>query len=96
MAKDQQSSWFRLIPVGVLKTDIDLNIQILRELLKRVWNEEKVSEEWKDGIIIKQNRSTKGCSKLKRSIDMTSSGKNGINIRTNASPKWDRTRCPGE
>ena len=26
---------------------------------------------------------------------MTSSGKNGLNIRTNASPKWDRTRCPG-
>ena len=23
---------------------------------------------------------------------MTSSGKNGLNIRTNASPKWDRTR----
>ena len=42
----------------------------------------------------KQNRSTEGCSKLKRSVDMTSSGKNGLNIRTNASPKWDRTRCP--
>ena len=26
-------------------------------------------------------------SKLKRSVDMTSSGKNGLNIRTNASPK---------
>ena len=38
-----------------------------------------------------QNRSTEGCSKLKRSVDMTSSGKNGLNIRTNASPKWDRT-----
>ena len=36
-----------------------------------------------------QNRSTEGCSKLKRSVDMTSSGKNGLNIRTNASPKWD-------
>ena len=45
---------------------------------------------------IKQNRSTEGCSKLKRSVDMTSSGKNGLNIRTNASPKWDRTRCPEE
>ena len=44
----------------------------------------------------KQNRSTEGCSKLKRSVDMTSSGKNGLNIRTNASPKWDRTRCPEE
>ena len=33
-----------------------------------------------------QNRSTEGCSKLKRSVDMTSSGMNGLNIRTNASP----------
>ena len=44
----------------------------------------------------KQNRSTEGWSKLKRSVDMRSSGKNGLNIRTNASPKWDRTRCPEE
>ena len=28
----------------------------------------------------------------KRSIDMTRSGMNGLNIRTNASPKWDRTQ----
>ena len=28
----------------------------------------------------KQNRSTEGCSKLKRSVDMTSSGKNGLKI----------------
>ena len=47
-------------------------------------------------FLYKQNRSTEGCSKLKRSVDMTSSGKNGLNIRTNASPKWDRTRCPEE
>ena len=48
----------------------------------------------KQHIASKENRSTEGCSKLKRSVDMTSSGKNGLNIRTNASPKWDRTRCP--
>ena len=30
----------------------------------------------------KQNRNTEGCSKLKRSVVMTSSGKNGLNIRT--------------
>ena len=40
-----------------------------------------------------ENRGTEGCSKLKRSEDMTSSGKNGLNMRTNASPKWDRTKC---
>ena len=48
------------------------------------------------GLSKMQNRSTEGCSKLKRSVDMTSSGKNGLNIRTNANPKWDRTRCPEE
>ena len=36
-------------------------------------------------VIFKANRSTEGCSKLKRSVDMTSSGMNGLNIRTNAS-----------
>ena len=33
-----------------------------------------------------ENRSTEECPKLKRSVDMTSSGKNGLNIRTNAVP----------
>ena len=32
----------------------------------------------------KQNLRTEGCSKLKRSVHMTSSGMNGFNIRTNA------------
>ena len=44
----------------------------------------------------KQNGSAEGCSNLKRSVDMTSSGMNCPNIRTNASPKCDRTRCPEE
>ena len=44
----------------------------------------------------KQKRSTDGCWKLKKSVDMTSSGMNGLNMRTNASPIWDRTRCPEE
>ena len=32
----------------------------------------------------RQNRSTEGSLKLKRSVDMTSSGKNGLNVRTDA------------
>ena len=44
--------------------------------------------EGEDNIVSeRQNRSTEGCSNLKRSVDMTKSGKNGLNIRTNASPK---------
>ena len=31
-----------------------------------------------------------------KSGNMTRSGKNGLNIRTNRSPIWDRTRCPEE
>ena len=54
-----------------------------------------------DGILsiligLKQNKRTEGCSKFKRSVDMRRSGMNGLNIRTNASPKWCRARCPEE
>ena len=31
-----------------------------------------------------------------KSGNMTSSEENGLNIRTNASPKWEKTRCPIE
>ena len=57
---------------------------------------EKVPRDIQSEKSRKQNRSTEGCSRPKRSMDMTSSGKNGLNIRTNASPKLDRTRCPEE
>ena len=46
--------------------------------------------------MFKQNRSTEGCPKLKRSVDMKCSGKNGLNIRTNASPKWGQDQVSGE
>ena len=39
-----------------------------------------------------QSRSTEGCSKLKRSEDMTSSGKNGLNIITNDIPLSEELR----
>ena len=35
-------------------------------------------------------------SKIEVPRDVRSSGKISLNIRTNASPKWDRTRCPEE
>ena len=45
--------------------------------------------------LYKQNRSTEGCSNLKRSVDMTSSGKNGLNIRTNGTgPGVRRSKRP--
>ena len=42
----------------------------------------------------KQTRSTEGCSKFKN--QETSSGEIFLDIRTHASPKVDRTRCPDE
>ena len=55
----------------------------------------KISETDALPYLVKQNRTTEGCSKLKRSVDMTSSGKNGLNIRTNTSPKRDRDQVSG-
>ena len=56
-------------------------IRMLRQLRHRNYD---------PGIIFRtisrQNRSTEGCSKLRRSVDLTSSRKNGLNIRANASP----------
>ena len=45
--------------------------------------------------IQEQNRSTEGCSKLKRSVDNASSGNNGLNIRTNGTgPGVRRSKRP--
>ena len=40
--------------------------------------------------IDKQNQSTEGCSKLKKFVDMISSGINGLNIRTNARSQMEQ------
>ena len=60
-------------------------VGLTRNLVREIWD---IHVTWR---LYKQNWSTEGCSNLKRSVDMTSKGKNGLNIRTNASPKWDRT-----
>ena len=41
---------------------------------------------------MKQNRSTEGCSKLKRYVDMTRSEKMVSTSEQMQVPKWDRTR----
>ena len=46
-------------------------------------------------MVLKQNRSTEGCSKLKRSVDMTSSGKNGLNIRTKCKSQMGQDQVSG-
>ena len=45
--------------------------------------------------VLGKNRSTEGCSKLKKSGNKTSSGKISI-LEHLQVPKWDRTRCPEE
>ena len=87
-----------------MKIDLNLNLQSDVEILKLHLNHNlqsdveipKLDLDHNLQSDVEQNRSAEGYSKLKRSVDMTSSGKNGLNIRTNASPKWDRTRCPKE
>jgi hypothetical protein len=41
------------IPSDVLKEDMDTNINILLPLLEKIWNEEKVPKEWKEGLIVR-------------------------------------------
>ncbi|XP_076105824.1 uncharacterized protein LOC143074160 [Mytilus galloprovincialis] len=41
------------IPAEVLKSDINLNVNILRDLLNEIWEKEILPTQWKDGIIIK-------------------------------------------
>ena len=58
-----------------------------------LWKPPKLDNKVKNGNKVEfgnkeQNRSTEGCSKLKRCVDMTSLGKNGLNIRTNKFANW--------
>ena len=46
-------------------------------------------------LTAKQNRSTEGCSKLKRSIDITSSGKNGLNIKNKCKSQMGQDQVSG-
>jgi hypothetical protein len=41
------------IPPDVLKTDVETNINILLLLLEKIWNEEEVPKEWREGLIVK-------------------------------------------
>ena len=50
---------------------------------------------WHTTLVARQNRSTKEGSKFEVPKH-DKLRKNGLNGGTNASPKWDRTRCPKE
>ena len=50
-----------------------------RAEIARTINEWRLRSTHTQGCVQKQNRSTEGCSKLKRSVDMTSSAKNCLN-----------------
>ncbi|CAG2187633.1 unnamed protein product [Mytilus edulis] len=41
------------IPAEVLKSDINLNVNILRDLLNEIWEKEILPTQWKDGIIVR-------------------------------------------
>ena len=67
----------KLCPTKIKPSDFKMSIPRVISLYFFIW----------------ENRGTEGCWKLQRFIDMKSSGQNGPNVRTNASPKWGRTRC---
>ena len=41
------------IPAEALKADIDTSVDMLRPLFNKIWEEEQVPEEWKEGYLIK-------------------------------------------
>ena len=45
---------------------------------------------------MKQNKKYRGMFEIQSPKNMTSSGENGLNIKTNESPKWNKTSCPVE
>ena len=53
-------------------------------------------EEGSQNEVEGQNRSTEGCSKFKRSVDMTSSGKNDLNIRKICKSQMGQDQVSGE
>ena len=88
---------FSAIRLSLLLIWVPIARRLSRKLLKQGYIWERLKSSFRKCYgqcrdLVKQNRSTEGCSWLKRSVDMTSSGKNGLNIRTNASPKWDRQK----
>ena len=42
-----------IIPAEALKTDIETNVELLYTLFKKIWEEEQVPSEWKEGHLMK-------------------------------------------
>ena len=67
--------WLRLRFLAMYVKSCGQGHYVKKSQEMHMWNMKALSQ-----MVRKQNRSTEGCSKLKRSVDMTSSGKNGLNI----------------
>jgi hypothetical protein len=54
--KNGKAAGLNNINPEVLKVDPEITIEPLYPLLKKIWKEEKISEEWEEGLIIKYGR----------------------------------------
>lgn len=53
------------IPVAALKADIVSSVNMLHSLFSKIWEEELVPSEWREGILVKlpKNGDLSNCSK---------------------------------
>ena len=78
----------------VLYVSIDNNINAINAYLSFRYNE--CLHLYFVHSTVKQKQKYRGMFETQKSRSKTISGDIGLNIRTLASPKWDRTRCPEE
>ena len=53
LLKSHKAAGPDLIPLEALKTDIPTTVDILYGLFGKIWREEKIPNDWKDGHLIK-------------------------------------------
>ncbi|CAI2727845.1 unnamed protein product [Schistosoma spindalis] len=76
-----------------LKSDIEVNINILHLLFKKVWEEEQVPTDWKEGNLIKIPKK-ENLSKCENYRGITILSVPGKVFGSVAEPDERRSRCP--
>ena len=65
------------IPAEILKADLITSVDMLQVLLKRIWQEQEVPREWKEGHIVKipQRGKLDDCNNYRRISLLVTAGK---------------------
>lgn len=53
MLKNGKAAGIDEIPAETIKADTETSVSILYNLFKKIWKEERIPEQWKEGILIK-------------------------------------------